>query len=139
MLNLLHLHHRVCYGKSEGLGMTFIGTAPFVFHGEKSPSKNWVLRQQMDVLKVLRDGTETLFYINSQKRIVAGEYFSFPGAEPCVVEFHGEKQSGEWTYPARILALRGGQVFADLRVESFDVGGTEPREEPCVGDRGDER
>lgn len=98
----------------------YIGTAPFVFAGETNVGTKWRERKQFDVLRVSVDGTVTDFFVDEKFQIVAAEYFPFPEADSCIVEFSNyESFDGIGRLPKAFKVVFREKLFAEIDVESY--------------------
>ena len=114
-LNALHIFHEVVLEQRKSLGITYWGKSPFASPLESKPSSRWNPNELYDVLRILRNGTESKFYLDSNGRLKAIEYFDFPESPPCVVEFSGRLESDSAPLDfARIVSSYNGQTYADI-------------------------
>ena len=127
LLNLLTVWRSLLFdnGKIENLSQRtlvsrYVGTGPFVFAGETNVGTKWKGRKQYDVLRVAVDGTVTDFFVDENYEIVAAEYFSFPEADSCVVQFSNyEFFDGIGRLPKTFKVIFREKTFAEIDVKSY--------------------
>lgn len=119
---LLFNEQRSSNESDRSLAVRYIGTAPFVAFGETDVGSTWSKRKQLDVLRVSLDGTKTDFYLNEKFQILAAEYFPFPEADGCVVEFSNYGLVNDFgQLPQRLKVVFRQKLFAEIDIESYSA------------------
>jgi hypothetical protein len=112
LLLALHLWRRaLLLGPARYGEVVYQGEAPLTGHDGR-----------LDVLAATRDVTLSLLYFEpSAGRLAAIEVFHDSQVDPCELVFDDYRSAGGVELPHRILARRGAQPFAELRITQFTI------------------
>jgi serine protease Do len=112
LLLALHQWRRVLVSGPGKFGeVVYQGTAPL-------PGRDGLY----DVVSATRNVTESLLYFDTSiGRLVAYEMFADAGADPCELLFEDYRPVDGRELPHLILARRGAEVFAELRITSYEL------------------
>ena len=127
-LNAVQIFQELVYGDRAKLAITYYGTSRFVSPLKQTTTDStltdeWLKRPLVNVLRVIRDGTESWVYVDDDFQIISIEYFPFPNSFPAVVEFKGRIKSPDVeTYaPKQVTASYRNQPFVTFQIDQVKI------------------
>lgn len=112
LLLVLHLWRRMLVlGPPKYGDVVYVGTAPL-------PGRDGLF----DLLSATRNVTESLLYFDSATgRLASIEMFPDSGVDPCELLFEDYRPVGDYELPHQIVARRGTEVLAELRISQIEL------------------